>query len=168
VLGGGAGLPAPLGLKQDGDVPVAGGKAIPGPKGATGGSREGLVGGNGGSWGAPGGANADAPPGLQQQQSWSFPPNGGDGTGSGAGSPFTAPQTPPDTRGPGSSKFPLPVPGRGQQGTARAGTLGSPNTQPGAGGSFVGRVNLARRQGLARASDVPQEREREPLALVRN
>jgi hypothetical protein len=36
-------------------------------------------------------------------------------------------------------------------------------------GRFPGwRVNLARRQGLARASDVPQEREREPLALVRN
>ena len=166
VLVGGAGLPAPLGLKQDGDVPVAGGKAIPGPKGATGGSREGLVGGNGGSWGAPGGANADAPgSGLQQQQSWSFPPNGGDGTGSGAGSPFTAPQTPPDTRGPGSSKFPLPVPGRGQQGTARAGTLGSPNTQPGAGGSLVGGSTSPGGKGLPAPLTFPKSASGSPLPL---
>ena len=136
VLGGGAGLPVPLGLKQDGDG--SGGKSIPGPKGAAPG-RESALGGNGGSWGAPGGASAEGPSGLQQQQSWSFPPAGGDardgpGAGSGSGPAYAAPQTPP---APSSSKFPLPVPGRGQQAQSRGGAgLGSPQAQPGGGGSL--------------------------------
>ena len=142
VLGGGAGLPAPLGLKHDGDG--GGGKAIPGPKGAAA-AREGALGGSGGSWGAPDGAAADGVSGLQQQQSWSFPPAGGDGasgtgSGGGTGAAHAAPQTPqtPQTPpAPGMSKFPLPVPGRGQQAQARGGAgAGSPQTQPGAGGSL--------------------------------
>ena len=166
VLGGGAGLPAPLGLKQDGDNPVGGGKAIPGPKGVTGGTREGALGGNSGSWGAPGGANADAPPGLQQQQSWLFPPGGDGGTsGTGSGPAYAAPQTPPAS-GPGSSKFPLPVPGRGQQAQARAGGLGSPQTQPGAGGSLSGSGSLSPGgKGLPAPLTFPKSASGSPLPL---
>ena len=69
VLGGGSGLPAPLGMPRDGGGDGGGGKAIPGPKGASAANpREGALGGNGGSWGAPGGGGADGS-GLQQQQS---------------------------------------------------------------------------------------------------
>ena len=95
VLGGGAGLPAPLGLKNvgggdgSGGGATSGGKVLPGPKG-----REGTLGGNGGSWGAPGGAG-----GLQQQQSWSFPPNAGGASG----------EPPVYNQPQGSSKFPLPM-----------------------------------------------------------
>jgi len=159
VLGGGSGLPAPLGLPRDGGGDGGGGKAIPGPKGASAANpREGALGGNGGSWGAPGGGGADGRDqgqgpgsGLQQQQSWSFPPGGGgdgarDGTGTlgdsrngpGPGPAYAA--TSPTPPAPGSSKFPLPVPGgRVPQNAQNAGPaartqptgLGSP--QPGSG-----------------------------------
>ena len=134
VLGGGAGLPAPLGLKNlggggggDGDGgagaggATSGGKVLPGPKG-----REGTLGGNGGSWGAPGGAG-----GLQQQQSWSFPP----GAGGASGEPpvYNQPQ--------GSSKFPLPMQAQQrlaqqqQQQQQRGQTPGSPlQSSPGGKG----------------------------------
>ena len=143
VLGGGSGLPAPLGPPRDGggDGASVGGKAIPGPKGASAANpREGALGGNGGSWGAPGGGGADGS-GLQQQQSWSFPPGGGgDGaTGDSRTGPAYA-ATSPTPPAPGSSKFPLPVPGgRVPQNAQNAGPaaraqptgLGSP--QPGSG-----------------------------------
>ena len=97
VLGGGAGLPAPLGLKNvgggdgSGGGATSGGKVLPGPKGR---GHFHSVGGNGGSWGAPGGAG-----GLQQQQSWSFPPNAGGASG----------EPPVYNQPQGSSKFPLPM-----------------------------------------------------------
>ena len=154
VLGGVSGLPAPLGLPRDGGGDGGGGKAIPGPKGASAANpREGALGGNGGSWGAPGGGGADGrdPGSGLQQQSWSFPPGGGgdgarDGThgtgdsrtgpGVGPGPAYAA--TSPTPPAPGSSKFPLPVPGgrgaalnAGPAARAQPTGLGSP--QPGSG-----------------------------------
>ena len=118
VLGGGAGLPAPLGLKHQEDSQL-GGKAIPGPKKE---GREGTLGGNGGSWGAPGGAE-----GLQQQQSWSFPP------GSAPDSQQQFPGSPQQLQG--SSKFPLPM--QQQRQAAAQHVPGSP--QPAQGSSPGGK-----------------------------
>lgn len=138
VLGGGSGLPAPLGPPRDGggDGASVGGKAIPGPKGANSAAnpREGALGGNGGSWGAPGGGGADGS-GLQQQQSWSFPPGGGGEGDSRTGPAYAA--TSPTPPAPGSSKFPLPVPGgrvpQGSASAARAQPTGLGSPQPGSG-----------------------------------
>lgn len=138
VLGGGSGLPAPLGPPRDGggDGAQNGGKAIPGPKGANSAAnpREGALGGNGGSWGAPGGGGADGS-GLQQQQSWSFPPGGGGEGDSRTGPAYAA--TSPTPPAPGSSKFPLPVPGgrvpQGSASAARAQPTGLGSPQPGSG-----------------------------------
>ena len=120
---GGKKIPAPLGLSKPlasgGEVPgpspgLQSGGPVPGPKG-----REGQLGGNGGSWGAPGGGNGQplsgqpgSGPGLQQQQSWGF--------GSGGDPPVFGNQSPnqPTTQGGTSSgaagvKFPLPKPAPG-------------------------------------------------------
>lgn len=125
VLGGGAGVPAPLATKNAADGLE--GKAIPGPKKE---GREGSLGGNGGSWGAPGGADTQ---GLQQQQSWSFPPGGGV-----SGTPEQqqinalngSPQPGPGGVG-GSSKFPLPMQQQQQRGGGIAATTGQARPVPG-------------------------------------
>jgi CCR4-NOT transcription complex subunit 3 len=148
------GIPAPLGLKTDGaNAEPPSGKVLPGPKG-----REGSLGGNGGSWGAPGGAGGSPAAaaaanagGLQQQQSWSFPPGGG----SPGQEPPNAYAAQNGAGAQGSSKFPLPM--QAQQRLAREREQGgaNANAQGAATGSPAGSPLANQRNGSPGGKGLP-------------
>ena len=174
---GGKKIPAPLGLSKPlASLGLQSGGPVPGPKG-----REGQLGGNGGSWGAPGGGNggganfpaggAGQPPpggagGLQQQQSWGFG-SGGDPPVFG-NSPTSQGGTQGGTQGGQTSgagvKFPLPKPapgspllGGGAQnnagGTSPAKNLPAPKF--GVDAAKAGGANAAQAQAQAQAQLAP-------------